>query len=102
MVTDRGIDCINQEMAHLCSLFNISHSQRTPFSPWTNGLVKVQNRNLGTHLRLFLQNLPTDWSFQTQIMLTLTTLFLFLNSNSPHMKLFFTHILVFHYPFPPI
>ena len=54
-------------MAHLCSLFHINHSPRTPYSPWTNGLVEVQNRNLETHLRIFLQNPPTNWSFQTQM-----------------------------------
>ena len=51
---------------HLCSLFNINHSPITPYSPWTNGFNEVQNRNIGTHLRLFLQNLSTNWSFQTQ------------------------------------
>ena len=54
-------------MAHLCSHFHINHSPRTPYSPWTNGLVELQNRNLGTHLRIFLQNPPTNWSFQTQM-----------------------------------
>ena len=29
--------------------------------------MEVQNRNLGTHLRIFLQNHPTNWSFQTQM-----------------------------------
>ena len=53
LVTDRGTEYINQDMAHLCSLFHINHSPRTPYSPWTNGLVEVQNRNLGTHLRIF-------------------------------------------------
>ena len=67
LLTDRGTQYVNQDMAHLCYLFNINHSPRTPYSPWTNGLVEVQNRNLGTHLRLFLQNSPSNWSFQTQI-----------------------------------
>ena len=67
LVTDRGTECINLDMTHLCSLFNVNHSPRTPNSPWTNGLVEVQNRNLGTHLRLFLKNLPDYWSFQTQM-----------------------------------
>ena len=56
LVTDRGTKYINQDIAHLCSLFHINHSPRTPYSPWTNGLVEVQNRNHGTHLRIFLQN----------------------------------------------
>ena len=63
----RGIEYISQDIAHLCSLFNIDHSSRTPYSPWTNALVEVRNRNLGTHLRLFLQNPPTNWSIQTQV-----------------------------------
>ena len=54
-------------MAHICSLFIINHFPRTPCSPWTNGLVEVQNRNLGTNLRLFLQNPPPNWSIQTQM-----------------------------------
>ena len=46
LVTDRGAECPNQDMAHSCSIFDINHSPRTPFSPWTNGLVEVQNHNL--------------------------------------------------------
>ena len=57
---------INQDMAHLCSLFNINHSPSTPNSPWTNGSVEVQNRNLGTNLRFFAK--PSyQCSFQTQM-----------------------------------
>ena len=39
------------------------HSPRTAYSPWTNGLVEVQNRNLGTHPRMFLHDTPKDWAF---------------------------------------
>ena len=53
LVTDRGSEYVNKEMAHLCTLMGIRHSPRTAYSPWTNGLVEVQNRNLGTHLRMF-------------------------------------------------
>ena len=45
----------------------IRHSPRTPYAPWTNGLVENQNRNLGTHLRLFLHNTPENWSTQVHI-----------------------------------
>ena len=43
-------------MAQFCSLFNINNSPRTPYSPWTNGLVEIRNNNLGTHLRLFFKS----------------------------------------------
>ena len=45
----------------------IRHSPRTASSPWTNGIVEVQNRNFGTHLRLFLQHTPRDWAFQVHM-----------------------------------
>ena len=54
-------------MAHLCTLLEIRHSPRTASSPWTNGLVEVQNRNLGTHLRMFLHNTPEDWASQVHM-----------------------------------
>ena len=54
-------------MAQLCTLMGIRHSPRTPYVPWTNGLVEVQNKNLGTHLRMFLQNTPKDWAHQVHM-----------------------------------
>ena len=45
----------------------IRHSPRTPYAPWTNGSVENQNRNLGTHLRLFLHNTPENWSTQVHL-----------------------------------
>ena len=67
LVTDRGSEYVNKEMAHLCTLMGIRHSPRTAYSPWTNGLVEVQNRNLGTHLRMFLHDTPKDWAFQVHM-----------------------------------
>ena len=67
LVTDRGSEYVNNEMAHLCTLMGIRHSPRTAYSPWTNGLVEVQNRNLGTHLRKFLHDTPKDWAFQVHM-----------------------------------
>ena len=66
LVTDRGTEYINQDMAHLCSLFHFKHSPRTPYSPRTNGFVENQNSNLRTHLRLFLLDPPNNWPIQTQ------------------------------------
>ena len=67
LVTDRGSEYVNKEMAHLCTFMGIRHSPRTAFSPWTNGLVEVQNRNFGTHLRMFLHDTPKDWAFQVHM-----------------------------------
>ena len=64
LVTDRGSEYVNKEMAQLCTLMGTRHSPRTTYYPWTNGLVEVQNRNLGTHLRMFLHDTPKDWAFQ--------------------------------------
>ena len=51
-------------MAQLCTLMGIRHSLRTIYSPRTIGLVEVQNENLGTHIRKFLQNTLEDWAHQ--------------------------------------
>ena len=40
---------------------------RIPFTFNLNGLVEVQNKNLGTHLRVLLQNTPRDWAYQVHI-----------------------------------
>ena len=69
----------------------IRHSPGTAFSPWKNGLVEVQNRNRGTHLSMFLHNIPKDWASMFTGMLLQTTLNLFQNSMFLLMKLFFTH-----------
>ena len=67
LVTDRGSEYVNKEIPHLCTLMGIRLSPRTASSPWTNGLVEVQNRNLGTHLRMFLHDTPKDWAFQVHM-----------------------------------
>ena len=67
LVTDRGSKYVNKEMAHLCTLMGLRHSPRTVYSPGTNGLVEVQNRNLGTHVRMFLHDTTKDWAFQVHM-----------------------------------
>ena len=54
-------------MAHLCKHMGSRHFPRTAYFSWTNGLVEVQNRNLGTHLRMFLHDTPKDWVFQVHM-----------------------------------
>ena len=41
LVTDRGSEYVNKEMAHLCRLKGNKHSPRTAYSPRTNGLVDL-------------------------------------------------------------
>ena len=45
----------------------IRHSPRTPYAPWTIGSVENQNKNIGTHLRLFLHNTPENWSTEVHM-----------------------------------
>ena len=65
--TVRGLEYNNSDFANRCTTMGIRHSPRTPYAPWTNGLVENQNRNLGTHLRLFLHNTPENWSTQVHM-----------------------------------
>ena len=48
-------------MAKCCTLFDLRHSRRNSHAPWANGLVEVQNKIVGTHLRMFLRNTPKNW-----------------------------------------
>ena len=90
LVTDRGSEYVNKEMAHLCTLMGIRHSPRTAYSPWTNGLVEVQNRNLGTHLRMFLHDTPKDWAFQVHM-------YAYAHNSQPLSELSISpHEIVFH------
>ena len=45
LVTDCGSEYVNKVIAHLCTLMGIRQSPGTAYSPWTNVLVEVQNRN---------------------------------------------------------
>ena len=67
LVPDRGSEYINFELANLCTTMGIRQSPKTPYAPWTNGLVENKNKNLGTHLRLFLHNTPENWSTQVHL-----------------------------------
>ena len=96
-----GSEYISTVMAHLCTLMSIRHSPRTPYSPWTNGLVEVENKNLGTHILTtflrytFLQNTPKDWAHQVHMYAFAhnSQLFPVLNA-SPHELVFHSRPLV--------
>ena len=95
LVTDRGSEYVTKEMANFCTLMGISYLTRAAYSPWTNGLVEVQNRNLGTHLRNFLHD-TKDWAFQVHT-------FAYARNSQPLSELnvsprdiFFTHNQEYH------
>ena len=90
LVTARGSEYVNEEMAHLCILMGITHSPRTASSLRTNGLVEVQNRNLGTHLRMFLHDIKVG-HFKFICMLMLIIHNHFQDSMFLLTKLFSTH-----------
>ena len=99
LVTDRGSEYINNDMAHLCTLMGIRHSPRTACYAWTNGLVEVQNRNLGTHLRMFLFITLLQIGHSRSICVHMHTIHnLFQNSMFLRMKLFFTQDPESHLP----
>ena len=60
--TDKVIEHLNSEKVNCFTPFKIRHSPRTANAPWTNGLVEVQNKLLGTHLRMFRHGTPKNWS----------------------------------------
>ena len=100
LVTDSGSEYTNTDMAHLYTLMGSRHSPRTAYSPRTNGLVEVQNRNLGTDLRVFLHNTPQDWAFQVHMYVPMHTIHkLFQILMFLRMKLFFTQDPESHLPF---
>ena len=67
LVTDRGSEYINSELANFCTTMGIRHSPKTPNAQWTSGLVEKQNKNLGTHLEIFLHNTPENLSTQVHM-----------------------------------
>ena len=67
LVTDRSSEYINSELANIFTTMGIRHSPRAPYAPWTIGSVENQNKNRGTHLRLFLHNTPENWSTQVHM-----------------------------------
>ena len=58
LVTDRGTEYINQDFTHLCTPFQILHSPRTPYAPWTNALVEAQTVILALLFAYFSKTLP--------------------------------------------
>ena len=91
--THRGSENINTDLAQLCTLMGSCHSPRTPYSPWTNRLVEVQNKTLGKHIRMFQQNTTNNWAYQVHMYTYAHNSQPLSSLNvSPH-EMFLTHVL---------
>ena len=96
LVSDRGSKQTNIDMAQLCTLMGIRLSPRTTYSTWIKELVEVQNKNLDTHLLMFLQNSPKDCVHQVHMYSYAHISQHFSSLNVFPMKLFCTNVLDFH------
>ena len=88
LITNRGTEYLFSEMAKCSTLFLIRHSTGTSRAPWKYGLVEAQNKNIGTHPIMFLQDTPEKFRSTFLCLCSKTQI-------SPHM-LFSTYELVFH------
>ena len=67
LVTDNGKEYINGEFAHFCRPYNVQFKPRTPYAPWSNGLVEKSSRQLNTFLRTVLDTQYNTWSQKVKI-----------------------------------
>ena len=70
LVTDNGIEPINNEIITLCHLCNIKHKPRTSHAPCSNVLVEGMNRSLQQYLRCIINGNDTrytDWSTDVKL-----------------------------------
>ena len=93
LVTERGTEYFNQHMVHLCFLFNINHSPRTPFSPGPTVYPKSKIVTLEL-ITCFYKTLPLIGHSKLKYLMLMEQLH-FLNLNSLRIKSSSIHILVF-------
>ena len=46
---------MNRDFASYIHELGITPAPRTAYAPWTNGKVEIQNKHLGAHFRIFLE-----------------------------------------------
>ena len=52
---------MNQDFTSYIHELGITPAPRTAYSPWTNGKVEIQNKHLGAHFRIFLEQARGKW-----------------------------------------
>ena len=65
--TDNGNEYINGEFTHFCRTYNVQFKPRTPYAPWSNGLVENSDRQLNTFLRTVLDSQYYTWSHKVKV-----------------------------------
>ena len=55
-VTDNENEYINGEFTQFCRTYNVQFKPRTPYAPWSNGLLEISNRHLTTFFRTVLDS----------------------------------------------
>ena len=53
---------MNQDFTSYIQELGITPAPRTTYSPWTNGKVEIQNKHLGAHFRIFLEQARGKWN----------------------------------------
>ena len=67
LVTDNGNEYITGDFAHFCRTYNVQFKPRTPYVPWSNGLVENISRQLNTFLRTVLESQYDTWSQKVKV-----------------------------------
>ena len=67
LVTDNGNEYFKGEFTHFCLTYNVQFKPRTPYAPWSNGLVKKGNRQLNTIFRAVLDSQYDRWSKKVKL-----------------------------------
>ena len=61
LVYDKGSAFMNQDFTSYIHELGITPAPRTAYSPWTRGKVEIQNKHLGAHFRIFLEQARGKW-----------------------------------------
>ena len=67
LVTENGNEYINGEFTHFCRTCNVQFKPRTPYAPWSNGLVENSNCQVNTFLQTVLDSQYDTWSHKVKV-----------------------------------
>lgn len=59
--SDNASNLAGPAVAKLLKFYNILHRKTTPYAPMSHGLVEVQNKNLTTLIRIFMNQFDAGW-----------------------------------------